>query len=87
MRSKNINILSSPNSQHIIVFLSVCSFMAPVVLLPGSKDNIEISRQGHLSHGPSPPSLLSGERERHRPVLRFMTNCVLGVCRQTGGPP
>lgn len=41
--------------------------------------------QGHLSCTSSAPWLLCGEKERHRPILHFMTYCVKGVPRQTGG--
>lgn len=43
--------------------------------------------QGHLSCSSSAPWLLCGEKERHRPILRFMTYCVKRAPRQTGGSP
>lgn len=43
--------------------------------------------QGHLSCSSSAPWLLCGEKERHRPILHFMTYCVKRVPRQTGGSP
>lgn len=43
--------------------------------------------QGHLSCSSSAPWLLCGEKERHRPILHFMTYCVKWVPRQTGGSP
>lgn len=43
--------------------------------------------QGHLSCASSASCLLCGEKKRHRPILHFMTYCVKGVPRQTGGSP
>lgn len=43
--------------------------------------------QGHLSWSSYATCLLCGEKEQHRPILHFMTYCVKGVPRQTGGSP